>query len=69
MDLSVSSLMVDVIFGSLGLGYFIYGKKEQLLMPLVIGLALMVYPYFVADLWANIGIGVVLAILPFVFRF
>lgn len=69
MDLSVSSLLVDVIFGSLGLGYFVYGKKAQLLMPLVIGLALMVYPYFIVDLWANIAIGVALAIVPFVLRF
>jgi len=47
-DLSASSLLLRVLFGSLGVGFFIYGRRQQTIVPLLCGLALMVaVPYFV----------------------
>ena len=37
--------LVYVVFGSFGLGYFVYGKKQKKTVPLVSGIVLMVYPY------------------------
>ncbi len=37
-------------------------------MPLVCGVALMVYPYFVANVPVLIGIGVVLITVPYFLR-
>jgi len=42
-----NSLFVDLIFGSIGLALFGYGKKAERWPQIVAGLLLMVYPYFV----------------------
>jgi hypothetical protein len=57
-----------LLFGSIGLGYFIYGKKQKAVVPLVCGLALMVFPYFVSNALLLVGIGVVLAAIPYFLR-
>jgi hypothetical protein len=46
-DLSGSSLLLGVLFGSVGLGFFIYGRRQRAVVPLLCGLALMVVPYFI----------------------
>lgn len=40
-------LIAGLIFGTIGLLAFRYGKSESLFMPMLVGMALMVYPYFV----------------------
>ena len=45
-NLSPSNLFGCIIFGAIGLSAFIYGKKNALWRPMVIGIALMMYPYF-----------------------
>jgi hypothetical protein len=37
-------------------------------VPLVCGIALMVYPYVVSSTWAMVGIGVVLMAIPYFVR-
>jgi hypothetical protein len=57
-----------VLFSAAGLGFFVYGKRQKALIPLVCGLALMVYPYFVTSLLVLVVIGVLLIILPWYVR-
>jgi hypothetical protein len=57
-----------LLFGSIGLGYFIYGKKQRSSVPLICGLALMLFPYFVSNIMLLVGVGVLLAIIPYFFR-
>ncbi len=54
-----------MLFGSVGFGYFIYGKKQSKFIPLLVGLALCGYPYFVSNIYVMLLIGVVLIALPF----
>jgi hypothetical protein len=61
-------LLWGLLFGSIGLGYFIYGKKQKAVVPLVCGLALMLYPYFVSNAALLVGIGVLLSAIPYFFR-
>ncbi|HEV2608168.1 MAG TPA: hypothetical protein VGT79_09310 [Xanthomonadaceae bacterium] len=61
-------LFWGLIFGSIGFGYFLYGKKRPNIIALVCGLALMVYPYVVSSTWAMVGIGVVLMAIPYFVR-
>jgi len=61
-------LLWGLLFGSIGLGYFIYGRKQRAAVPLVTGLALMVFPYFVSNAWLLVGVGVVLAAIPYFVR-
>ena len=58
------SLLLGVVFSSIGLGYFIYGKKQQQTMPLICGIALMIYPYFIENTVFLILIGIILCIAP-----
>ena len=64
-----SSLFWALVFGSFGLGYFIYGKKQKALVPLFCGIALMVFPYFVANMVALVVIGVALLVVPYFIRY
>ena len=64
-----SQLMWGVLFGGIGLGFFLYGKKQKAVVPLVAGIALMAFPYVVANTYALVGIGVALIMLPFFVRF
>jgi hypothetical protein len=57
-----------LIFGSIGLGFFIYGKKQRAIVPLVCGLGLMLVPYVVPNAIVLVVVGVVLMALPYFFR-
>jgi hypothetical protein len=65
---SESELLWGVLFGSVGLGFFLYGKKQAMVVPLVCGLALMVYPYLMPNAFVLVLIGLVLVAIPYFFR-
>ena len=56
------------LFGGIGFVYFVYGKKQLIVTPMVIGLSLMIYPYFVSNTVLLVVIGAVLAAIPYFFR-
>lgn len=64
----MSSLLWGLLFGSIGLGFFLYGKKQQAFVPLFCGLALMVFPYFVSSTVLLVAIGIALVALPYFVR-
>lgn len=66
--MEASQLFLGVLFGSIGLAYFIYGKKQRSVVPLVSGLALMAFPYFVSSTTLIVLIGAALATLPYFFK-
>ena len=66
--MSFSRLFLGVFFSSFGLAYFIYGRKQQAIIPLLCGIALMAYPYFVTNMIIFILLGIVLLGLPFFYR-
>jgi hypothetical protein len=57
-----------VLFGSIGLGFFIYGRKQRAPIPLLCGIALMVFPYFVSNTLLLVAIGALLMAIPYFFR-
>ena len=62
------SLIWGLIFGSIGLGYFVYGKKQRSVVPLVCGLGLMVFPYFVSNTVVLVIVGSLLSAIPYFVR-
>jgi predicted membrane protein len=54
-----------LLFGSIGLAFFMYGRKQRAVVPLVCGLALMVFPYFVTNTVLLVLIGVALMTIPY----
>lgn len=67
-SMNLSQLLWGVLFGSIGLGYFVYGKKQRAIVPLLCGVALMAFPYFVSSTVLLILIGAVLSALPYFVR-
>ena len=49
MSLSPAYLMASMVVSTVGFGLFLYGKKQTRFPQLVTGIALMVYPLFVAS--------------------
>jgi len=61
----MNSLWVGVVAGAIGMGYFIYGKRQAKYVPMVAGILLCVYPYFVEGPLALSVIGLLLVAAPF----
>jgi hypothetical protein len=66
--MNAATLLWGVLFGAIGLGFFQYGRKQQRVVPLVCGLALMAYPYFVSGTAAIVLVGAVLIAIPYFVR-
>jgi hypothetical protein len=67
-SVSESQLLWGVLLGSVGLGYFVYGKKQRALVPLLCGLALMIAPYFISNAWLLVAAGIGIAAIPYFVR-
>ena len=66
--MNTTQLLLGLIFSSIGLGYFLYGKKQKKVVPLVCGLLLMVYSYFIdTTLWLS-ALGVLFSLFPYFIR-
>ena len=50
------------------MGAFVHGKRRGLGKPMIIGVVLMAYPYFVSESWAVYLIGAALCYLLYLFR-
>lgn len=63
-----TTLFLGLIFSSIGLGYFIYGKKQKMTIPFICGIALMIFPYFIENNLLISGIGIILSLIPWFIR-
>ena len=57
-----------LLFGSFGFAFFVYGKKQKAVVPLVCGLLLMVFPYFVTNTILLVAAGIALMAVPYFVR-
>lgn len=60
-----ASLLLSLVFSSVGVGYFMYGRRQESILPLACGAALCVYPFFVSRVLWMVLIGVALMVVPF----
>ena len=65
---SPALLMWGMLFGAIGFGFFLYGKQQQSVVPLCVGIVLCVFPYFIADVYVLVGVGVILVAIPYFVR-
>lgn len=63
-----AALLWGVLFSSIGVGYFIYGRRQGKTIPLLSGVALMVYPYFMPNAVALVIIGAIFVAVPYFIR-
>jgi hypothetical protein len=66
--MSESSLLWGVIFGAVGLSYFVYGRKQRAVVPLLCGVGLMVLPYLISGAWLLVVVGAAIAAVPYFVR-
>ena len=64
-----AQLLWGLLFSSIGFGYFLYGKKQHAPVPLVCGLVMMAYPYFITNAYLLVAIGVVVGAVPYFLRY
>ena len=63
-----ATIIANLLFGAIGFVAFVYGKRMHVWKTMFLGLALMVYTYFVENTVALFGIGAVLTACLFIFR-
>jgi hypothetical protein len=63
MDLG-TTLIFSMIFGTIGVGYFIYGKRQGKLTALWVGVALNVFPFLMSNVYEMVIIGIILTVIP-----
>ncbi|MBS0431272.1 MAG: hypothetical protein JSS21_02540 [Proteobacteria bacterium] len=66
--MSAAALVWGTLFGAVGVGFFLYGKRQQMWVPLFCGIALMVYPWFVSGTFLTVAIGIALIAIPWFVR-
>lgn len=63
-----TTLLWSVLFGGIGGGFFIYGRRQKRIIPLLSGIGLMVFPYFVTGTFSILTVGSMLMALPYFVR-
>jgi hypothetical protein len=66
--METNQLLLSLLFGMIGLGMFMYGKKAERYVALGAGVGLMVVPYFISNLLLMTGVCLALMALPWVMR-
>jgi hypothetical protein len=66
--MSAATIFAGFIFGTIGFSAFLYGKKTMLFKPMLLGVVLMVYPYFISNNFALWSIGAVLTAALFLWH-
>jgi len=68
MPTDTSSLLWGLLFGSIGLGFLIFGKRQKQVVPFACGVALMIVPYFVSSNLLLVVLGSALVAFPYFVR-
>ncbi|MDX1757102.1 MAG: hypothetical protein R3175_13655 [Marinobacter sp.] len=62
--METATLVWGLIFSAIGIGYFIYGRRQSNLAVRWCGLALILFPYLVTNPLVMVAIGVALMLAP-----
>ena len=66
--MDMTNLMLSMLFGTIGMGFLMYGKKAAQLVPIGVGVALIVCPYFISSAAVMLIVCVALMAVPFLVR-
>jgi hypothetical protein len=59
------SLFLGLLFGSIGMVYMIYGKRQSSVIHIVVGAILIIYPYLFSNTLLVFIAGVILTAIPY----
>ena len=63
-----ATILWGFLFGTIGIAYLVYGKKQRRGFALAVGVALILLPYFVSDPYSIVLIGGALMAVPYFIR-
>ena len=68
MEMDSGLLMASMLFGLIGMGMLMYGKRSGRLVPIAAGVGMMAIPCFLPNLIAQCIVCTALAASPWVIR-
>ena len=68
MDDFTTAMLFGLVYGAIGLGFFLYGKRQGQAVPMLCGAGLGILPYFTTNPWILLLLGAILIVLPFKWR-
>lgn len=61
-------LMWSLLFGAFGTGYAVYGWRQRRPIPLIVGVALTLYTFFITNVYLVVLLGIALIATPYFVR-
>ena len=58
-------MLWSLLFGSIGFGFILYGKKQRAAIPFCVGIALCTFTYFITNIMLVLIIGAILLAIPY----
>lgn len=63
--LDTAAILWGLVFGSIGVGYYMYGKRQENMVARLSGVALILFPYFVSNNLLLVAMGLALMAVPY----
>jgi hypothetical protein len=63
MSLDAGSLLTSLLVSSIGFVLFEYGRRMRRVPQIAVGVVLLIFPYFVPNMYAMLAIAAVLVVL------
>lgn len=62
--METADILLALLFGCIGFGYFMYGRRKQNIVARYCGIAMILYPYLASSAWEMLAVGVGLMLVP-----
>ena len=62
---TTAEIVWAMLFGAMGMGYFIYGKRQRAAIPFMCGIALFIFPYFMPNVYVLVLVGIAIMVVPY----
>ena len=62
---TTAEIVWAMLFGAMGMGYFIYGKRQRTAIPFMCGMALFIFPYFMPNVYMLVLVGLAIMAVPY----
>jgi hypothetical protein len=62
--METADIFLALLFGCIGFGYFMYGRRTQNIVIRYCGIAMILYPYLASSPWEMVAVGLGLMVVP-----
>ena len=66
--MDMTTLMISMLFGTIGFGFIMYGRKAAKMIPIAAGGLIMACTYLIPDLTIQLIVCSIITAVPFVIR-